>query len=82
MCVRVCVRACVLLTYVCIYFLDYDSTALVARKYGAVVCPRLTDLAGESVPATWALHERLMRHTLQQETCSCADPPAVAGCSD
>ena len=70
---------CVLLTYVCIYFLDY---ALVARKHGAVVCPRLTDLAGESVPAAWALHERLMRHTLQQETCSCADPPAVAGCSD
>ena len=77
-----CVRVCVFLTYVCIYFLDYDSTALVARKHGAVVCPRLTDLAGESVPATWALHERLMRHTLQQETCLCADPPAVAGCSD
>ena len=36
---QVCV--CVLLTYVCIYFLDYDSTALVARKHGAVVCPRL-----------------------------------------
>ena len=70
-----------LLTYV-IYFLNYDSTALVARKHGAVVCPCLTDLAGESVPATWALHERLMRHTLQQDTCSCADPPAVAGCSD
>ena len=55
------------------------QTALVARKHGAVVCPRLIDLAGESVPATWALHERLMRHTLQQETSSCADPP---GCSD
>ena len=76
MCVCVCVCVCVLFTYVCIYFLHYDSTA---RKHGAVVCPRLTDLAGESVPA---LHERLMRHTLQQETCSCANPPAVVGCSD
>ena len=71
-----CVCACVLFTYVCI---DYDSTALVARKHGAVVCPRLTDIAGESVPA---LHERLMRNTLQQETGSCANPLAVVGCSD
>ena len=48
LCVCACVRVCVFLTYVCIYFLHYDSTALVARKHGAVVCPRLTDLAGES----------------------------------
>ena len=58
-----------LLTYVCIYFLDYDSTALVARKHGAVVCPRLIDLAGESVPAAWALKENQL-----VEKCAVIDP--------
>ena len=70
-CVSVCVRACMLLTYICMYLLTQDCFSCTSPLENPVqwCVLRLTDIAGESVRATWALHGMLKGHTLQQETC-------------